>query len=429
MKKTYLILRLAAGLAAAPLCFAAQAPFEASATITSRFLANGAVNPNFGRTVSASGKNLTDFVSSLINTSGQFDLLRNSAFDARTSFIGVPNAITFSTNANGTVVTMALPPIDFRQTFTGATSQEVDDQIRDFFEKNGASTIAAFLKAIAQQSPVAVTDGNPNSATALAASSTFLAQGFTPVDEIGVGVGQDAGADGAPAKPRFGGFGIGFNAGKFEAAGFEGESIDFSMSGLSIGFGERVRLLTPLSVNYLKVAGAEVAGLGANLALPIRLKVMGKENRWNWRLTPMGGVSARASVDLASGALLWQAGLINSVDYRAHPKLVLCFVNQFTTHKSISLEYDTFSFDPQVDQQIVKNGIRVVSPLTRRVIADFFAIDTRFLKEAAVDQFWSFGGSLGFRVSQRFNVTLGVNYDTGTTFKSYSAGLSSAWKW
>lgn len=419
MKPSLLIRFLALGLAGA-VTLPAKLPFEAVATTAL---------PANNIHVSASGSSFEDFISSLITASGQFSLLRNQPFDARATFLGVPDAMSFSTNASGTRVAMALNPIAFSRVFTGPTSDDVDRQIREFFQKHGLEIVSDFLAAIAKQSALAVTDGNPNSATAVAANSTFLAQGFTPIDEIVGGLGSESSSNEGSARPRFGGLGIGFNAGRFEAAGFEGETLDLSLTALSIRLGERVRLIAPMHFNYLKIEGAQVAGLGSTIALPIRYKLMSKENPWNWRLTPMAGVSARASVDLAGGALLWQAGLLNSVDYRVSPKLVVCFVNQFTTHKSIKLEYGDYSFDPQIDQQILKNGIRLVAPLRRRVVADLFAVDTRFLKDAAIEQFWTFGGSIGFRMSPRFNLTLGANYDTGDEFKSYAAGLTSAWKW
>ncbi len=372
-------------------------------------------------TVNASGSNLNDFVSSLINTNGQFAPLNGRAYTASSTFLGVPNAVTFNTNATGTAVTYGLTPIGFNRTFTGTSKQDVDTQIKDFFQKNGADTIAAFLKAIAEKSPLAVTDGNPNSATAVAAAGTFTGQGFTTADEI------MAGLDGG--KARYGGFGIGFNAGTFEAGDFKGSNYDFSLTGLNLGLGESVRLITPISFNYLKVEGAQVAGMGINFALPIRLQTMNKDNPFNWRVTPIGGVSLRGSADLAGGALLWQAGVTNTIDYKAAPKLVVCMINQATFHRSIGITYGDYHFDPKIDQQILKNGLRVVSPLTPRLIGDFFAVDTRFLKAAAVKSFETFGGSLSFRATPNYNVSLGANYDTGTRFKAYSVGLSSAWRW
>lgn len=413
--KTTLIASLLA-LAATTAGFAQNQLFEAVATTTL---------PTGNITLRVGGSNFLDLLDSLTKTSGQFQQLDNKPFVASATFLGVPNAIAFSTNATGTAVTMTLTPIGFNRTFTGATKDQVDDLIDAFFEKEGIATVAAFLEAIAKSSAVAVTDGNPNSATAAAANGSFLSQGFTPTDEIADGAA--AGTTGT--KPRFGGLGIGFNAGRFEAGTFKGETIDFSLTALNLGLGGRVRLVVPLSVNYLKVAGAQVAGAGMNFALPIRLVAMDKETRWNWRVTPLAGASVRASIDLAGGALLQQFGVINSVDYRVNPRLVVCVVNQLTQHKSVKLEFGDFSFDPKVDQQILKNGLRLVTPLSLRLTGDVFAIDTRFLKAAAVKQFYSLGGSLSLRASPRFNLGLGANYDSGDSFKSYSVGLSSAWKW
>jgi hypothetical protein len=377
-------------------------------------------------TVSAGGSNFLDFLDSLTKTAGSFQQLDGKPYSANMTFLGVPNAISFTTNATGLSQTLRLTPINFNRTFTGVNEDDIDDQIDSFFEKEGLTTISAFLREIAKSSAVAITDGNPNSATAGAANSSFQSQGFTPADEVAGGA--EAGTPGA-SKPKFGGFGIGFNSGRFEAGGFKGETFDFSLTLLNKGFGERVRLLVPVSLSYLKVAGAQVAGAGLNLALPIRYVAMNKENPWNWRVTPLVGQSFRASVDMAGGALLRQFGAVNSVDYRVNPKLVVCMINQFTQHKSVKLDFEDYAFDPQVNQQIMKNGLRVVSPLTRRLTGDFFAVDTRFLKAAAVKQFYSYGCSISLRVSPSFNLGLGANYDSGESYKSYSAGLSSAWKW
>jgi hypothetical protein len=417
MKQTTLRLSVCALLAGFTASVAvARAPFEAVATTT---------GPT-PITVTGSGSNLQDFVSSLINNTGSFAALNGNAWSGKSTFLGVPNAITFNTNAAGTSVTYGLSPIGFSKTFTGTSKADVDSQVNDFFEKNGSDTIAAFLKAIAKQSPLAVTDGNPNSATALSANSTFLGQGFTPADEIIDGIDSSAGGT---EKPRYGGFGIGFNAGTFKAGDFKGQNYDFSISGLNIAIGDKARLVTPISLNYIKVEGAQIAGIGMNAALPIRFEVMNKDNPWNWRVTPSGGVSLRGSADLAGGALLWQAGVTNTVDYKANAKLVVCMINQLSTHHSIGITYGDYHFDPKVDQQIMKNGFRVVSPLTPRVIGDFFVVDSRFFKDAAVKSFETFGGSLSFRTTKNFNLSLGANYDTGTAFKAYSVGLSSAWRW
>lgn len=414
MKKIPLLPAIVTAFSLAAFSAFAAKPFEATA------ITAGPIPV----TVNASGSSLSDFISSLINTNGPFAALNGRAYTASSSFLGVPNAIAFNTNTTGTSVTYTLTPIGFTRTFTGVSKQAVDDQIDEFFKKEGEDTIARFLQAIAEKSPLAVTDGNPNSATALAAASTFVSQGFTPADEFTVAF-DEAGGE----KPRYGGFGIGFNAGRFEAGDFDGNNYDFSVTGLNFALGEKVRLLTPITLGYLTVSGAKVAGAGINAVLPIRFKVMAKEQPWNWRVTPIAGLSLRGSADLAGGALLFQVGASNTVDYKVNPKLVVCMINQLTVHRSIGVTYGDYSFDPKVDQQIMKNGLRAVTPFTRRLIGDFFIVDSRFFKAAAVKSFQTFGGSLAFRATKSFNLSLGANYDTGSDFKAYSVGLSSAWRW
>jgi hypothetical protein len=416
MKTTHYLLALVSFFGLSAALVQATEPFEMVATTTS--------GPAI--TISASGSNLVDFTNNLINTKGQFQALNNTPFHAVSTFLGVPNAITYDSNAGGTNVTLALNPIGFTKTFTGATSSDVNNQIKTFYESNGSTIYANFLKAIAQQSAAAVTDGNPNAATAQSANGTFTSQGFTSTDEI-VAATDETGA--GSAKPRLGGFGIGFNAGQFKAAGMTGTNTDFSFSGLNIGLGDKVRLLTPINLDYLKIEGAKVYGGGINLALPVRLQAMDKTNPWNWRLTPLAGLNVRGSEDLASGGLLWDAGLVNSIDYRVSPQLVVCVINQATEHKSMTVSYGSYHFNPNIDQQILKNGVRAVVPITRRVIVDGFVVETNFLKSAAVKQFTTFGGSVSLRTTKSYNLSLGANYDTGSNFKAWSVGLSSAWHW
>ena len=141
------------------------------------------------------------------------------------------------------------------------------------------------------------------------------------------------------------------------------------------------------------------------------------------RLSAISRTNQRELLDL------WQAGATNTIDFRINRRLILCVVNQYSTHKSISLALGDVEFDPQINQQILKNGLRIVSPLAKRLVGDFFVVDTRLLKEAAVDQFYTLGASLSFKAFESSNISLGANYDTGDDYKAWSVGLSSAWRW
>lgn len=367
-----------------------------------------------------SASNLDHFLTDFVNAQGQFSSINGFAFAEKTTFLGVNNAITFTGNNPGTAVTLAIPLIGFSQTFSGTTRSDVENQIRDFIKQNGNNVWGEFLSAIAKQSPNAVTDGNPNSATGVMANNTFMAEGFTPVDEI---LPEDP-----ASSPRLSGFGIGFDAGQYRAGGLTGELLDLAIP-MRWKVSDTVGVTLNVPLDYLTLDGAKVYGSGLEGAVPIRIDTMDTQNPWNWRVTPLIGASVRGSQDLASGAALWQLGLSNSVDYRVNANLILCMVNQLTDYRSFKVSYGGYSFDPQVKQQILKNGLRVVSPLAPRLIGSFFALESQFLQAAAVKDFTTFGASLAYRVTKSMNVQLGANYDTGPSFNSWSVGLSSAWKY
>ena len=77
---------------------------------------------------------------------------------------------------------------------------------------------------------------------------------------------------------------------------------------------------------------------------------------------------------------------------------------------------------------MVSRGDSKYTPLSSRTTGDVFVIETNYLKDAAVKNFTTFGASVSYRITPKANITLGVNYDTGSGYRSSSAGLSSAWK-
>lgn len=419
MKK---LIRLAAGLLALASAVRANTPFEVQAV---------SLSPSFNHTEGYSS--FPDLVADLIQNQGNFSpLLSSNSFYADITFLGVPNALQVNYTATLTTITATIqsPVSGLNQTFTGPTRANVEQQIKDYFLNNGSSAVGDFLSAISRRSAVAVTDGNPNSSTAQQSNSMFFNQGFTPSADMPFETASAAAADaagGSSGGSRFYGYGIGFNSGQFTAGGIKGNVSDLSLP-FGYRFTDRVSLAGTFGLNYVTISDAKIYGIGLNLGLPVRIEIMNKENPWNWRVTPLIGISARGSKDLAGGGVIWMGGLTNTLDYRVNSKLILGMVNQITTHQSVAVKYGSTKFDPKIDQQILKNGLRAVTPITSRLIGDVFVIETNFLQDAAVESFTTFGGSLSFRLTQKFNVTLGGNYDTGDNYKSWSIGLSSAWR-
>jgi len=369
--------------------------------------------------------NFPDLLNDVLNTRGEFAVYANTGFSASLSFLGISNAIMASSNLTGTQVQLEIPGINFTRVFSGPTRSNVEQQIKDFFVKDGSGVVGDFLNFVSHKSAVAVTDGNPSSSTALMANSSFYSSGFTPAGDMTDTA--TATATTTAAQANLSGLGIGFNSGRFSANGITGTFNDFAIP-FKIALSDRVSLSGAVPFDLLTVEGAKIYGVGLNLGLPVRIEAMDKDQPMNWRLTPLLGISARGSEDLAGGGVIWMAGLNNSVDYRVNHNLIVCMVNQLTTHQGLDVKYASYDFNPHVDQLMLKDGIRFVTPLSERTTGDFFVIETNFLKDAAVKNFTTFGASVSYRITPKANITLGVNYDTGSGYRSSSAGLSSAWK-
>ncbi len=378
---------------------------------------------------SVSFNKLQPALESAVDSEDVFSFTASRAYLEHITLFGYKNAAVFSQNGPshnlGTQLTVTLAPTGFSKTFTTTAEETAGDQAIDFFKGDGKNELAAFWQALSRSQPVAVNDGNPESATALSAASFFSTQGFTSASEIADGISDEP----TEGKPKFGGLDFGINGGHFTAGPFDGNKVDLSGTVVNFGVSDQVRVLMNASAEYLTLDGAKIYGAGSSIALPIRFLIMNKQNPWNWRVTPFGGFNVQASEDLLNGSLLWQAGVVNSVDYRVNSKLVVCIASQFSHHQSIGVSLGGVDYDPEVKQEIFKNGLRLVTPLTKRWLADAFVVDTDFLKDAAVKQFWTFGGSISYRVARSINVGIAANYDTGKNFKAYNFGLNGVWKW
>lgn len=386
-----------------------------------------------GNTVNLGTSSFPDLLTLVLKSQGAFTPFQNvSAFTADITFMGVPGAVTADSMNYGTSVTIHIKNVtsDAGILFTGATRADVEQKIKDWFMKDGNAIVGKFLASIAKNSPTAVTDGNPGATTNKMANSALGTFGFTPTNELAfttpVAEASVSGSAASDAKPRYSGIGLGLNSGHFEAKGMKGSVSQFEMP-FSKSLGDRVSIAGSIPIDYLDLGGGKVYGMGLNLGVPVRIQTMKESNPWGWRITPTLGVSARGSKDLAGGGVIWSGGLTNSVDYRVKPGLIVCMINQLCIYNSVAITRGDYKFDPQVDQQIVKNGFRVAGMPAKRLMLEAFVIRTDFLKDAYVKDFMTYGGAVTWVLPRRFNLALGANFDNGKDFKSWSVGLSSAW--
>src|SRR5881397_731232 len=107
------------------------------------------------------GTDLLDLTKHLVEQEKEFGGFVGRSYAANVKFLGVKNALQFSSNAAGTSVTLRIPRTGFTKTFNGASSEDVRKQIEDFLKGNGAKAYSDFQKSINATSKIAPLDGNP----------------------------------------------------------------------------------------------------------------------------------------------------------------------------------------------------------------------------------------------------------------------------
>lgn len=378
-------------------------------------------------TVSAGSSSVVDLVSTLINAKDQFAAFSGVAFNAGLRYADVPNAMTFTANAPGTFARLNIPVTGFSRTFAGPTRQDVENQIEDFLKKDGSSEMAKFLKAMNARSAVAVSDGNPNSTTAYSAGQSYenYAMTFAETNEEKDSQKQSAGRVGA---------GVVADVGTFDANGISGKTYSLPLYA-RFKISDRVGLNFDIPLSYVDVEGAQIFGGGLNLGMPIKAIAKSKGSSWFWQVAPSIGVTASGSKDFAAGGLLVNGGLNSLLSHDFGP-VTLSLGTHFSGHEGVPLTISSYRFDPGVSQYILKNGLKLDVPFGRRWVFDVYAIHTKFIKAAAVNQYATVGGEIGYRLLGRSDaakkkngyIKVGVYADLGKDFTSAHAQFGTGWK-
>ncbi len=378
-------------------------------------------------TTRAGDKNIVDLISRLVRAEGEFLPFNGVAFNAALNYAGVRNAIQFIENAAGTSVTLGIPSTGLSRTFNGPTRSDVDDQITAFLKKDGADEMAKFLKAMNQRSLVAVSDGNPNSATARAASQSFSSYGMTDAETNDEKENPDEGGTRS-------GFGMVADVGTIDANGIKGQVYSLPLYA-RFKLSKRVGLNFDIPLSYADFEGSTVFGFGLGVAVPIKAIPRTKDSPWYWQITPFGGATVSGSADFAAGGMLANGGIVSLL---AHDfgKMTLSMGNQLSIHEGVPITVGDYRFDPGVSQQILKNGLKLDVPFARRWVFDLYGIHTKFVEDAAVDQYFTVGAGIGYKRIPKPGsakkstgyIKLGFYADIGSDYTSAHAHFGTGWK-
>jgi hypothetical protein len=388
-------------LAATPCAYAAE-PFSLTAS-------------GGGTTITAVGDNMVDLAGNLIDAEDQFAALENENISGTLRYGGLNNAVLFTRNAAGTNATLTIPSTGFSRTFTAANDDELEDEMRDFFEKEGAGAYADFLAEINKQTSLGVNDGNPLATTALLADMGFYRFGFITrrpgAESIPLPVGLDLRITGGVSEADAGNDDDEELSGSFAALGL----------GTSIRFGDRVALTWANAFRYREVEGAAIYQYGTTLALPIAL-IPGNEGGLSWRVTPafVGGFGG--SWDMAAGGILVGGQITNSLSIHARG-WTFSMGNQIGFYEGVPIEFSDFRFETDTSQVIVKNGLQVVRDLGDRAFVDAGLAYTSLLDDAFVEDYFSPSVGVGFRLGGSV-LRIGYYGDIADEFTAHGANAS-----
>jgi hypothetical protein len=384
----------------------ADAPFVLSAQSTS----------GTPQSVTASGSSVVNLVRDVIKDQGAFSGFSNESSTATLRYGGVNNAIDFSKNAAGTSATVAIPAIHFQKTFTGNSSHDVERQIEDFARKNGASIYGDFLKSINQHSPIGVTDGNPLAATALLADYSYTQFGLTPAPFAFENPMQKLDATAEP-RWRFDSWG-GYAHSDAGSGYFAGGAF-----ALDFRFGSRVGLTLATPFTYRNVEGANIFNVGEEASLPILAIVPKGDRSLSWLLTPTLMAGASGSLDAAAGGTFAGGGLTSSLSYQI-ATFTFTLADQLDYFHGFPIDAGRYKFDTNLDQEVLKNGLKVTKIFNNSLFVDASITRSDFLQRADIDHYWTPGAGFGLRFGQNAGLRIGYFGDFGHRFTANGGNVT-----
>lgn len=414
------------------------------------FVFDLAESGNPSNTLTVGGSTLPDLAQDLADTEGAFASFDGVAFDAMLQYAGVAGALDISYDPTGGMGGGALLTINNIEGYDGPpivldeADGDLGDQLEDFFLKDNPDIIKDFLGAIAEQSVVAVTDGNPLASTARSAKYRFdrfgLFADVSPASNqinrmfAGEPITETDGADDAENAPRttgsaaidHGGFlsRVDFTGQAVDADGFTGSNFEVALS-TEARFTERFSLVLGLPFSYHSIEGADVYNAGLHLDAPITILLIEEdaERGFSWTVTP--GVSGEAvvSYDFAAGGTLYSFGVTNALRYD-HDRWTFIAAQQLTWHESTELDVEDYTIDPGIDQQILKLGGKALYRFTEGAAIYAGGTWTDFLEDAAVDDYVTPIAGLAWQLKGGAHLTLGYEGDFADNYDAHGGRVS-----
>jgi autotransporter-associated beta strand protein len=267
--------------------------------------------------------------------------------------------------------------------------------------------------------PIAhISDGTPSSTTEMMADLSF----FSFYSLAGRMAADTGGSKNAIS--------ITFDAGEFRYQGHRGEVWGFPISGQR-KLTDRMRLDYQIPLQYIDYPGAHLFQSGLILELPTKIILPSENHPWTWDCKPTVMVAASGGKEVIGGG-----ALTNVVTYRWNDVL-FTYANYIGVFEGDTLVNDDVQFKRGVDQQIMKNGLRVSIPIAKRSwLLEVYGVHTQSFQSASVPSYATIGVEIGRHFTMNVEgrpmdlgfFSLGFYSDIGNHYSSGHIKLGSGWR-
>ncbi len=362
----------------------------------------------------AGGSSFIDLVDDALSQVGAFqDLSLFASYTLSVDYLGIPDAIQFDAASGGNQITVHVPSIGFSRVFTGASPDDVENQIENFFKGEGLSTFASFLEEVNARSKLAVLDGNPRSTTALLARSAY--------NRFGIGAKRSRLGYRRTRLKRWGHFDLEaeLSGGGIETGSFDDLYVADGALTLARDFDPGVGISFSLLGQYRNYDGADIYDAGIELGIPITLFSPSTDIPFRWALTPFLQVGLGLAVDLAAGGLMGGAGIVSSASYN-HENFEFVAASEIAFYNGLPVEeLGGYDLDTELDQLILRSGGKVVYHHDRGSFVEAGVSVTSFVwSEAAVDVYGTPFAGGGFQLGDVL-LRLGWESDVGDDYEAH----------
>jgi len=336
---------------------------------------------------------------------GQNTMTANAAQNAviRFGYRGTP--VVLSSNGGSADITLLIPGLNVNRLFNAQTTRDGNiNDVREFLKSSGGDILNQLQKLLVKTSPVDPIAGNPNSMQSRMVSEDFDRNFTQFASNI-----QSAPATGASSETTNNLIGLGLGYGSYTQAGLSSSVVTLPLSYTTrpdLDPRRQLTLYAPITVT--DAGGAKSYGI--NFGLSYRIPINDE-----WALTPAAGYGVTGSVDLGSGAAMLAASLTSQYTLQMDG-YDLSIGNMAGVYQSSKINVGGYSFDPQINNTVLRNGVMASFPTSiqgKKMAFEVSYVNTLFS-----------GTALYSNQYNEIGVTLGTNKGANTARSYLRGGLS-----